>query len=307
MKKFLKITLIVVVCLVVIGFAAKYLLLDRAPIPTEPTFTIDMDEVGRLASSMGDGLPTEVRSLVIAESAFPGWMVAAGGGRDEIPIVFVAYQIVYPDKTVIIDTAADREGFKASPAPLKSFSDENYAVLQEALRKASLILFTHEHFDHIGGLATSPYLGEILPHVLLTTEQYESPLMKEAGFPAGALAGYAPVSYDRYYAAAPGIVLIKAPGHTPGQQIIYVKTTTGRYLFVGDVVWNRENLARGVNRPLLVSLVLKENVDPARGEIRWMIDNLYANPSNTIIYPISHDIRQLEEYIQAGVITEGFK
>jgi glyoxylase-like metal-dependent hydrolase (beta-lactamase superfamily II) len=309
MKKAVKIGLIVVACLVVLGFVGKYLLLDRASIPKESSFTIDMDEVRKLATADGGALPVEVRSLIVAQGAFPAWMVVAGGGGGEIPISFVSYQIVYPDKTVVIDSAASREGFKASmPYPLKAFSDKNYTTLQEALKRASLILVTHEHFDHIGGIAASPYLSEIIPHLLLTKEQVESFLMKEAGFPAGSLDSYAPLSYDRYYRAAPGIVLIKAPGHTPGQQIIYVVTDKGsQYLFVGDIVWNRENLVREVNRPLLVSLILREGLEPARGEIRWMIDNLYRDPNNTMTYVISHDGRQLSEYIGTGVITEGFK
>jgi glyoxylase-like metal-dependent hydrolase (beta-lactamase superfamily II) len=307
MKKFMKIALNVIASLIIIGFIGKYFLIDHAPIPKEPSFSIDMDEVGRLALSTGDGgLPTEVRSLVVAGGAFPAWSVAAGG-RGEIPMIFMAYQVVYPDKTVIIDACADRAALEGTPFKPSAYSDRNYAALQEYLRKASLILVTHEHYDHIGGIAASPYLSEILPRLLLTREQTESPLIEDAGFPAGALDGYTPVSYDRYYAAAPGIVLIKAPGHTPGQQIIYVKTKTNEYLFVGDIVWSRKNLAREVNRSLLMSLVLKEDLDSARGEIRWMIDNLYNNQNNTIIYPISHDGLQLEEYIQAGVITEGFK
>ncbi len=306
MKKFAKIALIVIACLVVIGFVGKYVLLDHAPIPTESTFTIDMDEVGRLAVSMGDGLPSEVRSLVIANGAFPSFMVAAGG-RGETPMAFIAYQVVYPDKTVIIDACASKAAFEAMPYAPSDYSDENYSVLQEALRKASLILMTHEHYDHIGGIAASPYLSEILPRLLLTTEQYNSTLMEEAGFPAGALDGFTPVSYERYYAAAPGIVLIKTPGHAPGQQIIYVKTTTGQYLFLGDIVWSRENLTREVNRPLFISLMMREDLDSARGEIRWIIDNLSTNPNNTITYLISHDGQQLEEQIQAGVVAEGFK
>lgn len=306
MKKFVKIAVIVIACLVVVGFVGNYVLLARAPIPTETSFTIDMGEVERLALSMGDGLPVEVRSLVIAEGTFPAWAVAAGG-RGEIPMAFMAYQIVYPDRTVVIDSCADRATFEAIPYKPSVYSDENYAILQESLKDASLVLMTHEHFDHLGGVATSPYLDAILPHLLLSAEQAQSYLIQDNGFPAGALDGYTPVSYDRYHAAAPGIVLIKAPGHTPGQQIIYVRTTTGQYLFLGDIVWSRENLAREVNRPLLISLMMKEDLDSARGQIRWIIDNLYANPDNTVIYPIAHDGRQLREYIEAGAIVEGFK
>ena len=42
--------------------------------------------------------------------------------------------------------------------------------------------------------------------------------MEEAGFPAGALDGFVPVSYERYYAAAPGIVLIKTPAMHRGSR-----------------------------------------------------------------------------------------
>jgi glyoxylase-like metal-dependent hydrolase (beta-lactamase superfamily II) len=308
MKKFLKIALIVIVCLAAVALIGKYFLMDRAPIPKESSFSIDMDELRRLATSQEGGLPIEVRAMVIAETAFPSWMVVAGGGAGEIPIAFVAYQIVYPDKTVVIDSAFDRAAFEAMPYELNSFSDENYAKLQDSMKNASLVLITHEHFDHIGGIAASPYLAEIIPHLLLTKEEVESFLLEDAGFPAGALDGYTPVSYDRYYAAAPGIVLIKAPGHAPGQQIVYVMTKNGaEYLLIGDIVWSRENLKRGANRPLLVSLALREDVDSARGEIRWVLDNLYNNPDNAITYVISHDGGQLDEYIKTGVITEGFK
>ncbi len=236
-------------------------------------------------------------------------MVVAGGGSGEIPIAFVAYQIVYPDRTVVIDAAADSKGFEQQmPSPLRSFDEKNYTILQDALTSASLVMITHEHFDHVGGIATSPSLNAILPHLLLTKEQVESPVMKDVGFPAGALNGFKALTYDRYYRAAPGIVLIKAPGHTPGQQMIFVATKGGtEYLFVSDIVWNRENLKRQLDRPLLVNLVLHENLKPARGEIRWIIDNLYNNPNNKIVYVVSHDGGQLREYVKAGVIKDGFK
>lgn len=307
MKKFVKVTLVVIACLVVLGFVGKYFLIDHAPIPAESSFSIDMEEVGRLALSMGGGLPTEVRSLVFAEGAFPGWMVAPGA-QGEIPMTFVAYQVVYPDTTVIIDSCADRAGFDAMPFPLKSYSDENYRILQESMRRASIILITHEHFDHIVGIAKSPYLTEILPRLVLTTEQTGGRDIERAGFPAGSLDGYTPLSYDRYHAVAPGIVLIKAPGHAPGQQIIYVRSRGGgEYLFLGDIVWSRENLTREVNRAPLMSLLLREDLDSARGEIRWIIDTVSANPNNTITYLISHDGRQLEEQVRAGLVAEGFK
>ena len=308
MKKFVKTTLIVIACLVVVVLIAGYFLILRAPIPKDAAFTLDMSEVRTLATGGGGELPVEVRSLVVAEGTFPAWVVVTGGGGGKLPMIFAAYQVVYPDKTVVIDACADKATFETMPLPLGFFDDAAYGVLSESLVSASLVLITHEHIDHIGGIAASPRLAEILPHLLFTKEQSQSFLMEEAGFPEGALAGYTPISYDRYYRAAPGVVLIKAPGHAPGQQMIYVVTKDCKeYLIVGDIVWSRENLRREANRPLLISLMMKEDLEAARGEIRWIIDNLYNNPSNTITYIISHDKDQLREYIDAGVIQEGFK
>jgi glyoxylase-like metal-dependent hydrolase (beta-lactamase superfamily II) len=40
-------------------------------------------------------------------------------------------------------------------------------------------------------------------------------------------------------AIAPGVVLKKAQGHTPGSQMVFVALASGsELLFVGDVVWN---------------------------------------------------------------------
>jgi glyoxylase-like metal-dependent hydrolase (beta-lactamase superfamily II) len=313
MKRYVGIVFIAVGCFVVAGCAPGYFVIDRYPVSETPGFSVDLDEVREIAAA-GDGeLPTEVRSLVVTELALPAWFIMAGGGCEKVPFDFVAYQVVYPDGTIIIDSCSDKNAYDRIPAPVRSlffrsFNEKNYDHLQQSLRTAKLVLVTHEHADHIGGIAASPYLSEILPHLLLTTEQYESARMGEAGFSEGALNGYTPVSYDRYYAAAPGIVLIKAPGHATGQQIIYVLTKDGNeYLFLGDIIWNRANLKHRVYRPLLVSLAIKEDVDCAREEFRWVLDTLYDNPNSRVIYVISHDRDQLRDYIDAGVITEGFR
>ena len=317
MKTCIKITFIVVGCLAIVGCASGYYIIDRYPISESSDFVLDLNEVRRLVKAGGGELPTEVRSLVVAELLGPAWAIMAGGGCEKIPFDIVAYQVVYPDGTVVIDSCFNEEKsykgisrFVLRTFLLSNFNREKYALLQDWLKAAKLVLVTHEHIDHIGGIAASPYLNDILPKLLLSKEQVESPVMKKAGFPEGALEGYEGISYDRYYQVpvAPGIVLIKAPGHAKGQQMIFVTTKDGNeYLFLADVIWNRENLKRRVNRPYLVSLGIGEDLDPAREEIRWVLDNLYNNPNNRIIYIIPHDRDQLTEYIKAGVIKDGFE
>jgi glyoxylase-like metal-dependent hydrolase (beta-lactamase superfamily II) len=314
MKTYIQVAFIVVGCLAIAGCASKHLIIDRYPVSETSGFLLDLDEVRKLAKAGGGELPVEVRSLVVAEASMPRWFAMAGGGCGSIPFDIVAYQVVYPGGTVIIDSCFDKEEaydgiavFFLRKFQLNTYSQENYEILQESLRNASLILVTHEHFDHIGGIAASPYPTEIIPHLLLTKEQAEGPIATDPRFLGGEFSGYVPLSYEGpYYSAKPGIVLIKAPGHAPGQQIIYVTTKDGNeYLFIGDIIWNRENLKRRVYRPRISSM--KDDLDSAREEFRWVLEKLYDDPSNKIIYVISHDRDQLGEYIKAGVITEGFK
>ena len=45
------------------------------------------------------------------------------------------------------------------------------------------------------------------------------------------------IDYDRLYAVAPGVVLVSAPGHSPGSQLVYVRLADYReVLLVGDLV-----------------------------------------------------------------------
>jgi glyoxylase-like metal-dependent hydrolase (beta-lactamase superfamily II) len=309
----IEIAVAVVGCLLVVACSSQYYLIDRYPISEESRFVIDLDEVRRLAAAGRDELPTEVRSLVVAEASMPAWFAVAGGGCGKIPFDIVAYQVVYPDTTVIIDSCYDNKNgydgvmlFLLRAFQADTYHEQRYRILQESLKDASLILVTHEHFDHIGGIATTWYPKEVAARLLLTEEQAKGPMVADPRFLNGAFVGYEPPSYDGpYYVPKPGIVLIKAPGHAPGQQMIYVKTKGGReYLFLGDIIWNRENLKRRVYRPRISSIT--DDLDSAREVFRWVLYNLYDKP-NEIIYVISHDRDQLKEYIEAGVITDGFE
>ena len=47
---------------------------------------------------------------------------------------------------------------------------------------------------------------------------------------------YIVIDYDSYLPVAPGVVLIKAPGHTPGHQSLFLKLpNTGNVLLSGDL------------------------------------------------------------------------
>jgi glyoxylase-like metal-dependent hydrolase (beta-lactamase superfamily II) len=80
--------------------------------------------------------------------------------------------------------------------------------------------------------------------------------MEPLVLPPGAFTQAQRFTYEQAFAVAPGIVLWRAPGHTPGSQLVFVKLEGGReYLLLGDVAWHLENVERVRERARLVTQV----------------------------------------------------
>ena len=111
---------------------------------------------------------------------------------------------------------------------------------------------------------------------------------------------YLMIDYDRYFPFAPGMALIKAPGHTPGSQMIYVVLASGKeYLFVGDAAWHMDNirLVRGKNAPFLA-----EDAKNVMDELRWLHALLDAEKNLVIV--VSHDDEEHRQLIARHLLGD---
>lgn len=281
-------------------------LFSSYPVPETSDYSINLDRM-RAAASAGGDLPLRLNVLLVGEGEFPrAAVVATDSLFEKRRMVFTAFQAVYADRTVIIDPPHDKrlheELFSGTP-----FYDESFVAMQSALRKASLILATHEHVDHVGGIAQSPYFDEIAPRVALTREQIEGPTIAAAEFAEGALARLKPLEYEGVYSPAPGIALQKAAGHSQGSQLIFVRLASGaEFLFVGDIAWNMDNITRLTGRPWLVSYTfLKEDRGAVAHQLRALYNLKEQNPQ--LRFVVAHDPAEYEEYIQKGWVGSKFE
>jgi glyoxylase-like metal-dependent hydrolase (beta-lactamase superfamily II) len=172
---------------------------------------------------------------------------------------------------------------------------------------AKQIVITHEHMDHIGGLTTHSDLANVLPKARLTDAQIADPDKSlPAKFPSGALDGYQALEYEDLHAIAPGVVVIRAAGHTPGSQIVYVQTAGGaELLLIGDVAWHFRNIEVQRERARLMTMVfLQEDRKAVFGQLA-ALKQLHDSQPDVHIVP-GHDGPVIESLITAGILKRGF-
>jgi glyoxylase-like metal-dependent hydrolase (beta-lactamase superfamily II) len=211
--------------------------------------------------------------------------------------------VILPTDTIVIDTALNAAQGASLGAQI---DDDAFARMDMALAQATEIVVTHEHPDHIGGLMAYPDELQLIKALRLTKEQVASVPTFGLKWP-DALKDYAPLEYDGMLAIAPGVVLIKSPGHTPGSQMIYVKRADGKeVLFIGDIGWSLRNVETGKGRPRLLSqFMLNENRDAVFSELATL-KALHAAEPDLAIVP-GHDVAAIDALVKAGVMTPQFK
>jgi len=252
MKRWVRNTLLALCGLLVTAGAAYYWFVVESHVPRGAEYALDIGEVRRLAGAAPGDKPIAIEVEAVALFRPPAAFVVAGDGWKPSDLPVYSYRVVYPQTSVIIDTALDN---KPGSDKVDAFDAAAFARMQAAMARSSLILLTHEHADHIGGLTTHSNLAAVLAAARLTREQIANPTaMLPAKFPDHALDGYVPLEYRKYDAVAPGMVLIKSPGHTPGSQMVYVQTADGtEFLFIGDVAWHFRNIEVQRERPRFVT------------------------------------------------------
>ena len=183
--------LITLLVLAAIGAPAYYWLIVDSSAPSSGSYSIDMVEVRRLAGSMTGEKPQEIRVEHVASFEFPATAAVAGDGWETLDVPVQSFQLVFPDKTAIIDTALTKALAKDAP----KFYGDAYDRMTAAMDTASLIVITHEHLDHIGGLSRHPNLKRLLDFTKLSKEQVDNQAeySATARFPDGALSGYKPL------------------------------------------------------------------------------------------------------------------
>lgn len=242
--------------------AAQCVLNGPAPLSRPPALRGSLPPATPPAEMRMVQLPTGVTQRNAA-FAYRG-----GSFFDARAFVMTAVLVQHPRGDVLIDTGFGRQlerHFAQMPLYFRLTTRyvqgtpavDQLKALGYARERLRGILLTHAHWDHASGVADFPGVPVLVTEV-------ERTFIDQAGFLTAA-ARSAQARWETYrfeggpYLGFPehhdvhgdgSIVVVPAPGHTPGSVIIFV-TLPGdrRYAFVGDLAWQREGILEREERP----------------------------------------------------------
>jgi glyoxylase-like metal-dependent hydrolase (beta-lactamase superfamily II) len=257
-----------------------------------------------LVHAVPGDLPTAVSYLSVQDDSSPLSDAVAGAPKTRVFQVTPVFQVRYPHGWVMVDAGYDKQSAGTSGR----FYQDRYDEMVKALRGAGLIVVTHEHGDHVETLLRPDVAADVAAHTLLNAPQVETLIHKPKvtgapAFTAAQAAHYLVVDYPRVLPIAPGVVLIRAPGHTPGSQMVYVRLASGRELVLaGDVAWHSAGVERETEKPDSTSRQMQEDRATIAQQLGWL--HRTATPASITVV-VSHDGTELQSLVSKGILSQG--
>jgi glyoxylase-like metal-dependent hydrolase (beta-lactamase superfamily II) len=116
------------------------------------------------------------------------------------------------------------------------------------------VVLTHLHVDHVGGLLADGLRGRLRPDVPIHLAAAEAEFWSSPDFSRNTFGGFPDVlrsaeerfvdvyrsqlrPFEKAYEVAPGVVVRRTGGHTPGHSVVRLASGGDRLTFLGDAVF----------------------------------------------------------------------
>lgn len=249
----------------------------------------------------------EIRYIKFAESPRTFGATIEGGSEQPYIQARTAYQLVFQETTMMVDAGMDEEvhNFFGRGEQQPYFPTANDTI-QSALLQAASIIITHEHGDHVAGVLRTKNYKEIAPKTYLTTQQLHTllhePQMPQLKIDSTQIKDFIIVDFHDILPVAPGVVLIKAPGHTPGEIMVYVQLVSGKeYLITGDVSWSYAGIEQLKQKPEDQRKRIGEDELNIRFQLEWL--NQLSREGMQLL--VCHDDIIQPKLVRRKILKEG--
>jgi glyoxylase-like metal-dependent hydrolase (beta-lactamase superfamily II) len=272
------------------GYAAS-------PLPAPPPLSDPLPPASPPAGMAIYALPTGVNHRTAA-FAYRG-----GSPWEKWDSVMTAVLVRHPQGDVLIDTGIGRtiaSQLKQMPFLFRLQTDlEQLQTAADQLdasgydrKRLRYILLTHAHWDHVSGVPDFPGVPVLVTAaerrfideggwVTVTAQSIDRSLLRDYAFAGGPYLGF-DHSHELYGDGS--MVIVPAPGHTPGSVVVFVTLPGGaRYAFVGDLVWQREGILEREERPRVTSKTAGEDPVALRESLLRMSAIVTRYPQITLV------------------------
>jgi glyoxylase-like metal-dependent hydrolase (beta-lactamase superfamily II) len=268
-------------------------------------FHPDLGVIRAMSTVLPGPLPLSVNGVRVAASIRPRKFVIEGGDETAVTMPRTAFQIVYADCSVMIDSGLDKATHDSfSPDKPEPYYAERFAKLMRALEQARLIVLTHHHADHVAGVICAANFSALAAKTVITMDVADclmnTPHRPHLKISPEALKTFLVLDYPDYYPVAPGIVLIRSPGHSADSQMVFVRLASGREILHSvDSAWIMDNIrhVKGKAAPWV-----KEDVPAVMAQLRWLKRITETEPNITIL--VTHDDDLFERLTASGAIGD---
>lgn len=287
---------VLLILALVVGLPFYWLMIDNRPgdVPPKP---IAVTQLRALAASIPGPRPVEAEMYRIGYNRALGDLYVAGSGIKRRGIGVLAWVLPVPGRGgIVIDTGMTAAQARAQKVGV--YDRHQQGAIDAAMHRADLILVTHEHLDHIGGLAAL-HDPAAQAHAALNPRQLPGPAQSSLGWQPGA--AFRVIAQTGPVAVAPGVVVIPAPSHSPGSQLIFVTLADGtELLFAGDVSslasnWRRLRARSRLNGDILTG----ENRDEVYAWLKTIRAWKQQAPQMVVIP--GHDVEYLDKRKFRGI------
>jgi len=162
-----------------------------------------LSHVRAAAKAIPGPLPTGINFIKVAESHRPLSQIIVGGSQQNYVSARTAFQVVFPDGSVMIDSGMDETVHKFFGfGRVEPYWTDRNAIVQKALKAVKLIVITHEHGDHVAGVIRTDAREDLAAKTLLTRAQVQTlttyPQMPEIRLTPEMARSYIVVDYESY-------------------------------------------------------------------------------------------------------------
>jgi glyoxylase-like metal-dependent hydrolase (beta-lactamase superfamily II) len=197
-------------------------------------------------------LPTKTMSTNVEPTARAAWFKNMFLGPDAFDWALNVLVVRSGKQTILVDAGL---GGQFPGFPRAGLFPKRLEAAGIDLASVTDVVLTHMHMDHVGGLLVDAVKNRLRPDLRIHVSAAEVEFWKSPDFSRTSMPSPVPDvlrstagqfmnqygdrlrTFENEYEVAPGVVVRRTGGHTPGHSVVHLASGGDRLIFAGDAIF----------------------------------------------------------------------